>query len=466
MSTSDVPHPPRRAHYAALALFFVTIAVYGSWVPFETITLSTGDAWAIVWAEPLISFGRIDRSDWATNVLLFVPISFCLLGACCVDRRRSLIWLLSIPSILVGCLALSVCLEVGQLWLPLRYFSIADIIAQSLGAMIGICLWWYAGETITTWLRTYSGQTGTRRQISWLLQAYLAGLVIYAVLPLNLTIHPEELYEKLVSNRLVLIPFSATLWNWTTIGELSTDVLVFVPVGALAAMGWLPPGRTLRSLPESIFVGAVIVLTVELCQLPVMSRFTDATDVVTGTVGVAIGAAMTHALTPRHQSGTATAGGLRTWHWLLITGIYSLIIIIYFSLPFELIEDRTTVRDRFHQMLRVPGASLLAVSEFRALTEILQKTLLFLPLGAIMARTVYYPTATRKTRWMLWAVCLAYATSLAVIIEVSQVLIIHHTPDLSDAMICVMGATIGVFVTARLLPQEGYALDESNRRRK
>lgn len=451
MPSPVVAPAPRRAHYAALALFFITIAVYGSWVPFETITLSPDEAWEIIRAEPLIAFGRIDRSDWATNVLLFVPISFCLLGACSVDRRRPLIWFLSIPTILIGCLALSICLEVGQLWLPLRYYSNADIIAQCLGAMIGIGWWWYAGETVTTWLRTYSGQTGTRRQISWLLQAYLAGLVIYAVLPLNLTIHPEELYEKLVSNRFVLIPFSQTQWNWPTLGELSTDVLVFVPVGALATIGWLPPGRTLRSLPESIFVGAGIVLAVELCQLPVMSRFTDATDLITGTIGVAIGAAITHALMPRNQSAAAAYSGLRTWHWLLITGIYSLIIVIYFSLPFELIEDRTLVRDRFQQMLRVPGASLLAVSQFRALTEILRKTLLFLPLGAILARTVYYPTATRKTRWMLWTACLIYAMSLGMLIEVAQVPNSHHTPDASDALLCTMGAAIGLIVTARLL---------------
>ena len=450
-SESATPLPPRRIHFAVLALFFAAIAIYGSWVPFETISLSVSDAWEMVWSRPLISFGRIDRSDWATNALVMVPISFCLLGACAVDRPRAALLWISIPCILAGCLALSIVVEFGQLWLPKRFFSGNDILAQTVGAVGGIILWLIAGQRITAWLRSYSGQSSTRRQICWLLQAYLVGLLLYALLPLDLTIHPEEVYEKMVSHRLVLIPFSETVWNWATLGELLTDAIVFIPVGALAAIGWLPPGKSLRPLPESIFVGGAIVLAVEICQFPVMSRFTDATDVVTGTVGVAIGAAVMHVVIPHDDTATTSYTGLQTWHWLLLTGVYSLIVVAYFWLPFDLIQDRPMVRDRFHQMLRVPGASLLAVSQFRALTEILQKGLLFLPLGALSARSVDRPGAARAMRYALWAASLLYVAALAMLVEVGQVLNRYHTPDIFDVVLCMLGASVGMLVTIRLL---------------
>src|SRR5689334_9950640 len=65
----------KRQFFWALA-FFVCFAIYGSLVPFDWVQLDGAAALrqiTTVLTQPL-SFES--RSDWATNVLLFVPIGF------------------------------------------------------------------------------------------------------------------------------------------------------------------------------------------------------------------------------------------------------------------------------------------------------------------------------------------------------------------------------------------------------
>lgn len=443
--------PPRRGHYAALAFLFVVIAAYGSWVPFHTRSLTVLNAWEMVRAVPLFEFTYSDRSDWATNVLLFVPIGFCCLAACAADSRNQKSTLVAIPVIIAGCLALSFVIEFVQLWLPRRVFSQNDLAAQTIGTVIGVIAWLTAGQAITDWVRSYTGDAGPKRQVDWLLQAYLAGLIIYSVVPLNLTINPEELYAKFRNGRVVLVPFSGQEWSWLLLGDYLTDVLIFVPVGALAAISWMPAHRPLRSLSESLFLGAMIVAALEFCQLLVMSRFTDMTDIVVGTVGVAVGAWLMHRFSSYGTVAVQPQRGIRSWHWVATAAGYSVLLIAYFWRPFEITDDPDLIRRRFQRILGIPGASLYSVSEFRAITEILRKTLLFAPLGALLTRAALCKVHSRKMYWILLSGCLVVSFCVGLIIELGQVLIIEHTPDTSDALLCALGAAVGIFITARLL---------------
>ncbi len=400
---------------------------------------------------PLLEFKYADRSDWAANVLLFVPIGFCLLAACSADSGKRITTIAAIPVILAGCFALSFLIEFGQLWLPARVFSQADIVAHTIGTVIGIVGWLTLGQAFTNWLRSYSGTASPKRQVDWLLEVYLVGLILYSVVPLNLTINPEELYDKFDKGRVELIPFSNLQWNWTTCGNLLIDLVIFIPVGGLAAVIGRPAERPLRPLAESIVLGGFIVTGIELSQLFVLARFTSTTDIIVGTAGVAVGAWLRHRFSPPQQAPAAAASESRRWQWLLWTLLYALIVVAYFWIPFEVTDDRDLIRRRFQMILQIPGASLLSVSEYRAVTEILRKTLLFLPLGGLLVCCIRPDTAPATSRPFLLALCLLIAAGIGLIIEVGQVLIIEHTPDTSDALLCALGAAAGIFITDRLL---------------
>src|SRR5262245_50399997 len=75
-----------RGQYAGLALLFLTIAVYGSLVPFHFRRLPFDEAvnlFRAVLAQPI---AVQSRSDWIANILLFLPLGFLLMGAGCCDR--------------------------------------------------------------------------------------------------------------------------------------------------------------------------------------------------------------------------------------------------------------------------------------------------------------------------------------------------------------------------------------------
>jgi len=74
--TADPNAFPRHSHFAALWLGFMAFAVYGSLAPFDFEPLAPAVALARfreVLAAPLTI---ASRSDWAANVLLFMPIGF------------------------------------------------------------------------------------------------------------------------------------------------------------------------------------------------------------------------------------------------------------------------------------------------------------------------------------------------------------------------------------------------------
>src|SRR5580698_5630550 len=87
--THDSPQPRLgRGTFALVTLGFLIFVVYGSLVPFHYEPLSweeAGTRWQAVRAR---SLGMDSRTDFATNVILFIPLGFLLVGTAAVNRGR------------------------------------------------------------------------------------------------------------------------------------------------------------------------------------------------------------------------------------------------------------------------------------------------------------------------------------------------------------------------------------------
>jgi len=94
--------------------------------------------------------------------------------------------------------------------------------------------------------------------------------------------------------RNVSIPAAwAEMWAeadvWTSLGDVVGNLVLFVPVGLLAARAW--PGRGARAMP--IFVlGALFALALQVLQFWVPERSPAWSDVLWNSVGLALGQAM------------------------------------------------------------------------------------------------------------------------------------------------------------------------------
>ena len=192
------PHAREKSEEVSFGL-----AAYGSLVPFQYLSLGLREAIERFRHVPIRSLGTGGRADFAANVLLFVPMGYCLLAVFLVDRRsvpRTFLAVL-LAAVLSG--VLSVALEFSQFWFPARIPSKNDVFAQIVGTMVGMGLWLITGKAINDWARSPARSRCPEAYRDRLLQTYLAGLVIYSLQPLDLTISATELVHKYHEGRSV-----------------------------------------------------------------------------------------------------------------------------------------------------------------------------------------------------------------------------------------------------------------------
>jgi hypothetical protein len=81
------------------------------------------------------SFGG-SSVDWGVNVLLFVPISFCLLSAVSPPRSLPLPRFLAVMAVTASCGVATLAIEFAQNWFPSRVSSASDVVAQFIGVLV------------------------------------------------------------------------------------------------------------------------------------------------------------------------------------------------------------------------------------------------------------------------------------------------------------------------------------------
>ena len=446
---------PGRSHFALFAVAWTVFAVYGSLVPLHYQPTAFSDALQRFENLPPLWFGIGTRADWVANILLFIPLTFLWMGALACDRgpvARAAAGLAVVPL----AAAASVALEFTQIWFPGRTVSRNDIVAESLGAVVGVLAWVGVGQHVVNWLRTYAGDRSQPSQIRWLLQAYLLGFLIVSVLPLDLTISLTEIYHKYQRGQVLLIPFTYHYESLAVMAyQFFADIMVFVPVGA-----WLAITERDRATGRSLLLvglvgGAIIAAAIEFAQLLVLSRFTNVTDVILGTVGSGIGAWLvvlgnTHAVS-RPDPIDSVPRWKKAMPWLVAIVGYSLFLVVGFWFPFEFSRDGALVRARLQDFLyRVPFLSLYRGTEFNAIDQLLIRVLLFAPLGAMWAYVAAL-ARTRPARRLLASVGFVYTACLAFGIEAVEVFMPSKVADSTEVFLCAAGALIGLYATLRLL---------------
>src|SRR5689334_19615749 len=144
--------PGRRTFSAGLAASII-FAIYGSLVPFAIVRLPLDVAirrFDMAMAEPLVLWSR---SDLIANVLLMVPVAFCLMAVFRLDRRGPIATIVSAAFTIAFGYVLANFLEFSQVFTPDRVVSRSDVLAQTIGATMGAGGWLFAGQPMVDWLR-------------------------------------------------------------------------------------------------------------------------------------------------------------------------------------------------------------------------------------------------------------------------------------------------------------------------
>jgi glycopeptide antibiotics resistance protein len=437
--------PPVRKYLLIPLLACLAVAAYGSFVPFRQADQT--------WPRALESFRELllqpldfsSRTDWATNVLLFVPIGFLttglLQGSVSGDRRRGLVP----PLVVAGCAALSLAIEFGQLWLADRVASQNDIVAESLGSFLGVTAWLVGGSAVTAWLATFHSYHRPQQRLARLLELYLMAVVALALMPLDLTLRPTEVYEKFKAGRINLLPLADLSWTTQSLIPVLEEALLLVPVGALLAVWrWRREG-TVRPLGRALFLGVALLLLVEACQLLVFSRFSSISDPITGLVGIAAGWAVARWRLCAQPPATPEARWTSSLVALSIALVYAALVAAVMCLPFERVSSSAELPQRWRQFLSAPILSVLQSGAItNAVEQALRKVLLFGTVGALLGASVRpHPPGSNERQAMLVGTLLL-AVALAVGVEFGQLWLPPHVPDWSDVLLALLGSGLGL----------------------
>lgn len=461
--------PPLRWHFAVAALGYLILAVYGSLVPLTYQPLEWNDALERFANIRYLNLGIESRSDWVANILLFVPLAWLAMGALCVDRGPiwSACWALAIAA---ACHALSWSIEFVQLFFPPRTVSVNDVVAETIGGAIGAVLWVVAGQTITNWCRrVWAHNRATSAVPMLVLPGYLLALIVIHIMPMDLTISPAEVYHKFKEGRILPVPFTQVGRGWEFVQGTIWNMTYFAPLGWLTASLRRPDGSWRFELPAIAMIGLLATAAIEGMQLFVYTRYSDTTDIITGSLAVLVAAIVTrlamparqisgaafsviewpgpiaaagHAGRPRHRPfGIATViGVLLPLAWCGALAMLNWWPFNFTTAPLPEADGVPLPIWRARRISWLPFGDYYWQSEFASFDQVLQKGISFAVLGVLL--TVGWRV---RWGWLVFALAVLVAGSL----EFGQFFLVSRYPSVTDVLIEGMGAWCGFAVCHR-----------------
>jgi glycopeptide antibiotics resistance protein len=424
---------------------YLLFVIYGSLVPLHFNPIGIDAATRMFLAAMSAGLDYSNRSDWAANVLLFVPLTFLAMANFASAGRRT-----ASVVVVLAAFGFSVAIEYLQTFFPPRQVSPSDIFAETTGGILGVLLWLAAGKRLTGWADAVVAPAAKANRFRPLLQLYVAGIFIYGLLPLDLTLSATEVFRKWRDGRVVLVPFSFDQGGIAlTAYNVLSDLGMWIPVGFLWRLG-----TSTRS--AAIIAGiTAIAAALEFLKLFVESRITDSNHVVLAVLGGGVGLMLAHVFrqpgAPKDAAPARdSAFGLL---WIALSVIWLGVLIQIFWFPFNASWDLPAAARRLREATtRVPFEVLFYQDYLHAFTDLLRRVLFFVPFGAfcgLIERTVarrWLPPAI--ARWVM----ISTAVAAPVVIEVGQLFLPQKTPDLTDTLLGIAGALGGYALVRRFRP--------------
>ena len=399
-----------RLTLAALAATFAAFSAYGSFVPLDFKRIAVADAIDTFARTPLVPLARASRSDFITNVLLFVPIGFFLLGAL-GGLGRQAYWLF-LP-VVAACLGLSIAIEFGQIFVSGRTPSWNDVLAETIGGSAGAALWIATRSRAVGWSArlTATGQPPERPvEPAGRLRGPLAG----ARRPAARLHHPAAGTGRKIPCRAYR---AAAIRRPRNAGGQHRDRADGVARRRLRRPAW-------RESPVGVAA----------CLRPALRRPRGCrARARAGAGGVPHGRRHRRRHEPawhcrRGAAGVAESGsrgphdqaGFRLWPLAALCA-WCLVLIVRHWTPYDFVASGDFVRSRVPIMFRVPFHSYYWGMPLNSLAEALTKLLLAMPVGALLQAT-WMPGLLGGRRWQAVGIVLLSA-GLFLAIEAGQLLL-------------------------------------------
>jgi VanZ family protein len=432
-----------RVWCAALAALTAAFAAYISLVPFNFTRPPDGSLAAAF--HQLLEVGLVSRTNFAGNVVLFIPLGFFGAGVVVSPGQRHASRVVGVVALIVLSIALSFAIELLQIFVPGRTPSIADVTAQTMGLIAGMATWPLVSRDILGWAeRRRSERSYDALRIGLLV--FTAARALWMLLPLDVTLDLGNLAEKFRSGLIVLNPLRSTALSWDALPARLADFALSMPIGALACLWGMSPGRR-RHAGLALLLGCLFVGLVEVAQIFVMSRTADVVEWFGNATGVAAGVWLALRLVPR-QAGEKLASPMR----VPIAGLAAslALYVLYNWSPFDFQVSGDLIRQRLPMIFGVPFYGYYQNPELKAIDDLLVKIAIGVPIGVFLGWWISgSPAAYRRP---LVAIASVLAVVFFVGVEAGQVLLPTRYPESTDILLGLAGVLLGSWAVRAFRP--------------
>ena len=436
--------PIRNRHHAFLGfLAWLGFVIYGSLLPFQLRGISLNEAIHTFFNIQFLDLGIVSRADWIANILLYIPLSFLACSWLGNKHRPSVAGALIIPPALLFCIGTAVGIEFVQTFYAPRTVSLNDLLAESIGSLLGIILWFSYRTTIRNLLDAFAN--GGKSSVFAAIALYGIVYFLLALFPFDFIISLNELKWKLSSNLIGWI-LASNCESWLRCSaQLLGEALAIAPLGLLLALA--SPRISLRRL---FIAGAAFSLILELLQLLLASGTTQGASILIRGGGLVAGAMLGRYL---YHDGLDTITGIIRRSTIFLAPPYLLAVVAlnsWFSGPWV---DPGTALARLSEVRLLPFFYHYFSTETHAVASLLAQCAMYAPIGIVL-----WARDAKHKKWAprnLATIGLS-AAFVAFPIEFGKLMVPPMHPDFTNLLIAAFGA-----MTAYWLARWVGSIDDS-----
>jgi VanZ family protein len=275
------------------------------------------------------------------------------------------------------CVGLSVAVEFTQQFFPPRTVSLNDLIAEVMGSIFGIVLWWASGQRLRRLFELVMSQGRGAAYAGSIL--YSSAYLAFSLFPFDFLISAQEINRKLTGDYFSWMPSSTRCGEGLRCGaKMIAEAAAVAPLGFL--LGLLSHKRGLPLIKSGASIGFWLGLVIEILQFFLASGVTLVASVFTRVAGVAGGAAAGELL--RRTSPWPLLYLLAPW--MPMTGVlYAALLFAVTLLGKGPVLSVDQGLGRLNEIYFMPFYYHYYTSESAAMTSLIGVASMFVPIGIL-----------------------------------------------------------------------------------
>lgn len=424
-------------------LLYSLAIVYGSLIPFGFDPPALEGVGEHLGAIPWLQLGATQRADWIANLLIYLPWGYLGMSAL-ASRLRAAPAMIVVVSILA---AFVLAIELAQLYFPARTVSLNDILAEVLGACIGIALWLGGARSLRRLIRATFGEGDKALQAGLLL--YLIVYLLIAFFPFDFVVSGKEISAKLTSDRVGWVMAAAASEDAARFfTKFGVEILAAMPLGLLLALRLPTLGAHLFRV---LLIGLLFGAAIEVVELFVFSAISQGSSILTRAIGIAAGAGLLKVFRSASQSAAFDLEAVLTWirrTALILVGPYLYLLYRLFQLDGDGTAPLSSAAaiERLDQLSFIPFYYHYYTNETAALASFVSNFAVYACAGGIVW-ALSKPWAGGRLSPKAPVVAAFIGLTLATLIETGRLFRPELRPDPTDLLIGAFAAVCGMLVS-------------------